>query len=112
MSELFHLKDKLIKDPLFLSLFSKANSIQDAIRVASLYGIHLSIEDVIIYRKELQTAIKGQSFHLDLDKSKYSSWSWWGGGDDGTAFGGDGCPNYGGGGSSNACSDYGGGGGD
>lgn len=58
MSELSHLKDELIKDPLFLSLFSKANSIQDAIRVASLYGIHLSIEDVITYRKELQTAIR------------------------------------------------------
>jgi hypothetical protein len=102
--------EKLSKDSLFLSLFNKANSIQDAIKVAKLYGIHLSIEDTTSYRNELQTAIEGQSFHLDVEKPNYSSWSWWGGGDAAGAFGGYECPNYGGGGGGGGCSDYGGGG--
>ena len=107
MSELFLLKEKLVQDPLFLSLFTKANSIQEAIRVASHYGIHLSIEDVTAYRKELLAVIGKQSFHLDLARPKDSSWSWWGGGGEGGVAGGYGRSEYGGGGE---CSDYGGGG--
>jgi hypothetical protein len=57
MSELFPLKEKFAYDPLFLSLFTKENSIQEAIRVASHYGIHLSIEDVTAYRQELLALI-------------------------------------------------------
>lgn len=98
MSELLLLKEKLAQDPLFLSLFTKANSIQEAIKVASLYGINSSTEDVATYRKELLAVIGKQSFNLDLPRPKDSSWSWWGGGGEGGASGGEGCSDYGGGG--------------
>lgn len=96
MSELMILKEKLIKDPLFRSLFNKANDMQEAIKVASLYGIRLSIEDVTTHRKELRTVIGRQSFHLDFARPSDASWSWWGGGEEGGASGGGGCSHYGG----------------
>jgi len=96
--------DNLSKDPFFRALFKKADSAQEAITVASAFGVNLSIRDVSTYRKELRAMIGKQSFHLDVPRSTNSSCSF--GGDVGDVSGagtaGESvCSDYGG-----ACSDF------
>jgi hypothetical protein len=74
MSELIALKDKLSKDPLFRALFDKTDSAQEAITVASAFGVNLSFLDIMTYRKELRSLIGKQSFHLDLVRPEKVSW--------------------------------------
>jgi hypothetical protein len=104
MSELITLKDKLSRDPFFRALFNKADSTQEAIGVASAFGIYLSIEDVLTFRKELRSMIGNQSFNLDFVRPEKLSWNAWGGGEDTSCGGGlgGGCSGSGYGGS---CSD-------
>ena len=105
MSQLITLKDKLSKDPFFRALFNKADSAQEAITVASAFGVNLSFVDIMTIRKELRSMIGKQSFHLDLVRPAKVSWDAWGGGEDGSSgigLGG-GCSGSGYGGS---CSEY------
>lgn len=53
MSQISLLAELIAKDSLFASLFNGAADIQEAIKVASLYGLHLSMSDVTTFRKEL-----------------------------------------------------------
>jgi hypothetical protein len=104
MSEFISLKEKLSKDPFFRALFNKAGSAQEAVTVASAFGVNLSIKDVSAYRKELRAMIGKKSFHLDVPRSTNSLCSF--GGGDGVFSGAwpDGasvCSDYGG-----ACSDF------
>ncbi len=80
MNQLAILKDKLSRDPLFCALFNKADGTQEAIRVASAFGICLSFEDVITFRKELRSIIGKQSFQLNFARPEKlsSDWSGWG----------------------------------
>jgi hypothetical protein len=103
MSELITLKDKLSKDPMFRALFNKADSAQEATKVASAFGVNLSSKDVSAYRKELRAVIGKQTFHLDVPRSTNSSFSFGGGDCCASGAGTDGpsvCSDYGG-----ACSD-------
>ena len=98
MNELTILKDKLSRDPLFCALFNKADGTQEAIRVASAFGICLSFEDVITFRKELRSMIGKQTFHLDFVRPENISW-------DATGWGAD-MWRWGGGGGGGGCSGY------
>jgi hypothetical protein len=69
MSEFITLKDKLSKDPFFRALFNQADSAQEAITVASAFGVNLSFADLMTFRKELRSMISKQSFHLDLARN-------------------------------------------
>lgn len=53
MSQLSLLEELIAKDSLFGSLFNGAADLQEAIKVANLYGLRLSISDVRTFRKEL-----------------------------------------------------------
>jgi hypothetical protein len=53
MSNLTTLQELLAKDSFFRQLFAGASDIQAAIKVAKLYGIHLSQDDVSSIRAEL-----------------------------------------------------------
>ncbi len=97
MSELSILKEKLGTDPLFHALFNKSDSAPEAIRLASSFGVNLSIEDINTYRKELRAMSGKQPFHLDFARPKDSSWSFGGWGDDGGGVGEGGCSDLGGG---------------
>ena len=103
MNELTILKDRLRRDPLFRALFNTADGTQEAIRVASAFGISLSYEDVITFRKELRSIIGKQSFQLDFVRPEKVSWntSVWGADKWIAGEGGSGCSGHGG-----VCSDH------
>lgn len=100
------LGDKLIQEPLFRSQFNIASDLREAVKIASHYGVSLSIDDLKAYRKELRSTLKPQSFHLGLIRTVAPSLSYWGdhdaagwGGSDAGAAGSgsDGCSHFGGG---------------
>lgn len=101
MTELMILKENLRENPLFHALCIQAESAQEALEVASGFGVQVSIDDIRTYRKELRGMISKQSFHLEIARSDHSFSSFSGGGDmdasGAWATGPGGCSDYGGG---------------
>lgn len=73
------LREMLAKDPFFSSLFHGAADAHEAIKVASLYGLSLSMEDVTTFQKEF--AFGRKAFTMSVQQPmRHEAWGGGGGG--------------------------------